>query len=83
MYFIIINNIIEIQDSILDKGTKNSQTKEDKDRMKHLIEKLQQTQTKLYESKNTCINFKQEINKLHKVRIFVYRTCCNIFSVNL
>lgn len=35
--------------------------------MKHLLEKLQLTQTKLYESKNNCISLKQEINKLNKV----------------
>ncbi|XP_043256883.1 coiled-coil domain-containing protein 13-like [Colletes gigas] len=55
------------EDSILDKGTENSQSKEDEHRTKHLIDKLQQTQTKLYESKNTCVSLKQEINKLHKL----------------
>lgn len=59
--------MIEIQDGILDKGTKNSQPKGDEDRIKHLYEKLQQTQIKLYESKNICVSLKQEINKLHKV----------------
>ncbi|XP_076635480.1 coiled-coil domain-containing protein 13 [Colletes latitarsis] len=49
------------------KSTENSQSKEDEHRMKHLIDKLQQTQTKLYESKNTCVSLKQEINKLHKL----------------
>ncbi|XP_076245371.1 uncharacterized protein LOC143185927 [Calliopsis andreniformis] len=53
-------------DSILDKGTENNQ-KEDEDRIKYLTEKLQQTQTKLYDSKNTCASLKQEINKLHKL----------------
>ncbi|XP_012141652.1 uncharacterized protein LOC100882920 isoform X2 [Megachile rotundata] len=56
------------KDSILDKGTENdSQTKEKDDQIKCLTEKLQQTQTKLYESKNTCTRLKQEINKLHKL----------------
>ncbi|XP_071861175.1 uncharacterized protein [Bombus fervidus] len=59
--------MIEIQDGILDKGTKNSQPKGDEDRIKHLYEKLQQTQIKLYESKNICASLKQEINKLHKL----------------
>lgn len=59
--------MIEIQDGILDKGTVNNQSSEDEDRIKHLIEKLQQTQAKLYESKNTCATLKLEINKLHKV----------------
>lgn len=60
--------MIEIQDSILDKGTEtnNNQAKEKDDQMK-LMEKLQQTQTKLYESKNNCSSLKQELNKLHKV----------------
>ncbi|CAL7946262.1 unnamed protein product [Xylocopa violacea] len=35
--------------------------------MKPLLEKLQQSQTKLYESKNTCASLKQEINKLYKL----------------
>ncbi|XP_015432831.1 PREDICTED: WEB family protein At5g55860-like [Dufourea novaeangliae] len=56
-----------MQDSILDKGTENNQTKEDEDRTKQLNDRLQQTQTKLYESKNTCASLKQEINKLHKL----------------
>lgn len=59
--------MIEIQDGILDKGTKNNLPREDEDRMKHLLEKLQLTQTKLYESKNNCTSLKQEINKLNKV----------------
>ncbi|CAK9800056.1 Coiled-coil domain-containing protein 13 [Anthophora plagiata] len=49
------------------KSTENDQPKEDEDRTKSLLEKLQQTQTKLYESKNTCATLKQEINKLHKL----------------
>ncbi|XP_028525754.2 hyaluronan mediated motility receptor isoform X1 [Apis cerana] len=59
--------MIEIQDGILDKGTKNNLPRENEDRMKHLLEKLQLTQTKLYESKNNCISLKQEINKLNKL----------------
>ncbi|XP_026667187.1 coiled-coil domain-containing protein 13-like [Ceratina calcarata] len=59
--------MIEIQDGILDKGTEIDQPKEDQDRMKQLLDKLQQSQTKLYESKNTCASLKQEINKLHKL----------------
>lgn len=58
--------MIEIQDSI-DKGIENDQSKEDEDQVRQLNERLQQTQTKLYESKNTCASLKQEINKLHKV----------------
>ncbi|XP_034173319.1 uncharacterized protein LOC117601090 isoform X2 [Osmia lignaria lignaria] len=46
--------------------TNNNQAKEKDDQMK-LMEKLQQTQTKLYESKNNCASLKQEINKLHKL----------------
>ncbi|CAK9830986.1 Coiled-coil domain-containing protein 13 [Anthophora retusa] len=49
------------------KSTENDQPKEDEDRTKNLLEKLQQTQAKLYESKNTCASLKQEINKLHKL----------------
>ncbi|CAD1474962.1 unnamed protein product, partial [Heterotrigona itama] len=59
--------MIEIQDGILNKGTKSNQLKEDEDQIKQLVEKLQQTQIKLYESKNTCASLKQEINKLHKL----------------
>lgn len=58
--------MIEIQDSI-DKGTENAQTKEDEDQTRQLNERLQQTQTKLCESRNTCASLRQEINKLHKV----------------
>ncbi|XP_043525600.1 spindle pole body component 110 [Frieseomelitta varia] len=49
------------------ESTKNNQLKEDEDRVKQLVEKLQQTQIKLYETKNTCASLKQEINKLHKL----------------
>lgn len=59
--------MIEIQASILDKGGESGQAKEDEDRVKYLTEKLQQSQAKLYESKNTCASLKQELSKLHKV----------------
>ncbi|XP_076751980.1 coiled-coil domain-containing protein 13 [Xylocopa sonorina] len=49
------------------ESTGNNQPKESEDRMKPLLEKLQQSQTKLYESKNTCASLKQEINKLYKL----------------
>ncbi|KOC68310.1 Coiled-coil domain-containing protein 13 [Habropoda laboriosa] len=49
------------------ESTENNQPKIDEDRLKHLLEKLQQTQGKLYESKNNCASLKQEINKLHKL----------------
>ncbi|XP_017765972.1 PREDICTED: spindle pole body component 110 [Eufriesea mexicana] len=49
------------------ESTKNNQLKDDEDRNKQLLEKVQQTQTKLYESRNTCVSLKMEINKLHKL----------------
>ncbi|KAK9308213.1 hypothetical protein QLX08_001689 [Tetragonisca angustula] len=54
-------------DASSQESTKNNQLKEDEDRVKQLVEKLQQTQIKLYETKNTCASLKQEINKLHKL----------------
>ncbi|KAG7201282.1 hypothetical protein KM043_004060 [Ampulex compressa] len=50
-------------------STESSQTssKGDEDRVKFLTEKLQQTQAKLYESKNMCASLKQEVNKAQKL----------------
>nr|XP_031839439.1 coiled-coil domain-containing protein 13 [Nomia melanderi] len=49
------------------ESTENTRAKEDEDQTRQLNERLQQTQTKLYESRNTCASLKQEINKLHKL----------------
>ncbi|KAK2587141.1 hypothetical protein KPH14_002899 [Odynerus spinipes] len=44
-----------------------SLSKEDEDKIKSLTEKLQQVQTKLYESKNAYASLKQEFNKAQKL----------------
>ncbi|XP_076668040.1 coiled-coil domain-containing protein 13 [Andrena cerasifolii] len=53
-------------DSSQESG-ESGQAKEDEGRVTYLTERLQQSQTKLYESKNTCASLKQELNKLHKL----------------
>ncbi|KAL2738747.1 coiled-coil domain-containing protein 13 isoform X1 [Vespula squamosa] len=48
-------------------GDVQSVSKEDEDKIKILTEKMQQVQTKLYESKNAYASLKQEFNKAQKL----------------